>query len=29
MLDDLLAGCYAYLCFIIIVLVGHSMTATP
>jgi phosphatidylglycerophosphatase A len=29
MLDDLLAGCYAYLCFVLVVLVGRSLTAIP
>jgi phosphatidylglycerophosphatase A len=29
MLDDLLAGCYAYLCFIVIVFAGHRMLGIP
>jgi phosphatidylglycerophosphatase A len=29
MLDDLLAGCYAYLCFIVIVIAGHRLLAIP
>jgi phosphatidylglycerophosphatase A len=29
MLDDLLAGCYAYLCFILVVIAGRSLAGLP